>query len=534
MQRTVLIGLDGATFTVLDPFMESGVMPFLRRFTGDGVRAELLSTPNPLTAQAWPSMTTSRSPANCGVFDFIRFETRKDGPFVTTTDSRDLRSETIWSIASRSNRRVTTLNFYAMYPPRPVAGHSVSGFVPFRQMKSAVYPPSLYERMKSLPGFNAKELAMDLDLEKKCINGLPHEEYEAWIRLHIRRERQWFELLRHLMTNEPSDLTAIVFDGVDKLQHLCWRFIDPRLFPDAPSPWEKHIRELCLEYFQQLDGFLSEIVTLAGSGSRAFIVSDHGFGATTELFYVNAWLHDHGYLHWTRDDSQDDGEGLTVNRMRTHLELVDWTKTKAHAITPSSNGIFIQRAEDASGCGVCADEYEQFRRELMESLLEFKDPETGEPVVKRIRTREEAYPGAEARNAPDLLLTLRDGGFVSILNSDRPLKPRTEPVGTHRPEGIFIAGGSGLGSGIHLDPLSILDVAPTVLHSLGLPIPENFEGRLAAGAFEPSYLDAHPASFEHAADQAGSLAADLPAEHDPEIEAVIFDQLEALGYYEKG
>lgn len=530
--RTLLIGLDGATFSILDTLMESGVMPYLGRFTAEGVKAELLSTPNPQTAQAWPSMTTGRSPANSGIFDFVRLEMRKDGPYLRVTDSRDLRTETIWSIASRNHRTVTTLNFYGMHPPRPLAGYSVSGFIPFRHMKEAVYPPDLYHQMKALPGFNAKELAMDLDLEKKCINGLPQEEYEDWIRLHIRRERQWFELLRHLMATHPADLTAIVFDGVDKLQHLCWRFLDPGLFPAAPSNWEKHIRELCLDYFRQLDGFLAEIVRLAGGDNRTFVVSDHGFGASTEVFYVNVWLHNQGYLNWTRNDSLDSGETLMVNRLKNHLLLVDWQRTKAYAVTPSSNGIFIKRAVDGDSSGVRDGEYEQFRRELIDSLLAFRDPATHGQVVKRVRTREEAYPGAATGCAPDLLLTLRDGGFVSIVNCDRPLKPRAEPVGTHRPEGILIARGCGLRSAITLDQLSILDVAPAVLYSLGLPIPENFEGRLPARLFEPSFLAAHPVSSAPTADRAMAIAAGVSAESNSLAEAAILDRLKALGYIE--
>jgi len=302
----------------------------------------------------------------------------------------------------------------------------------------------------------------------------------------------------------------------------------------VPSEWEKNIRELCLDYFRQLDGFLSEIVTLAGRDARTFIVSDHGFGTSTEIFYLNAWLHHYGYLHWTANDSLDKGESLIVNRMKNHLQMVDWEKTTAYAVTPSSNGIFIKRAPGGSENGVRAEEYTQFRRELIDSLLAFRDPQSGETVVKRIRTREEAYPGAHAENAPDLLLTLRDGGFVSILNSEKILKPRSEPVGTHRPEGIFIASGCGVSSGIRLEPLSILDVAPTVLYSLGISIPEEFEGRLAAGVFEPSFLSTHSLSSAQTEESSNLAALGTAADHDLEIEAVIFDQLEALGYYEKG
>ena len=76
-----------------------------------------------------------------------------------------------------------------------------------------------------------------MELEVKAIEGCPEDEYAEWVERHIRREQRWFEVLRHLMRTEPADLVGVLFDGVDKLQHLCWRFIDPACRPARPSPW---------------------------------------------------------------------------------------------------------------------------------------------------------------------------------------------------------------------------------------------------------------------------------------------------------
>lgn len=534
MNRTVLIGLDGATFAILDSLMENGIMPFLKMLVARGVRSDLLSTPLPVTAQAWPSLMTGRSPGNHGIFDFVRLEQRNEGAFFTVSSSRDLCCETIWSIASRHKRTVTSLNFYGMTPAQPVLGHMIGGFVPWRYLKNAVYPPSLYERLKTLPQFNRKELAMDLDLEKKCIQGLPKELYVEWIALHLRRERQWFEILRYLMTNEPSDLTAIVFDGMDKLQHLCWRFLDSTLTPRSLSEWEQKVRDLCLEYFRQMDQFINEIVTLAGPDARIFIVSDHGFGASKEIFYVNVWLHQHGYLKWTDTTDFDQLERLTADRLKSHVTLLDWSQTSAYAVTPSSNGIFIRAADGRNKAGVPAHHYEVFRNRLINSLLGFAAPSTHEPVITSVRTRETVYPGTQSHLAPDLLLTLRDGGFVSILNADAPLKPRSEPVGTHRPEGIFVANGPAIGKGAALASLSILDVAPTLLYSMGLPVPEDMEGRVATEIFDSALLKARPVQFAEPTSQppfSPEGGSGTTTEADP-LETEIAERLKALGYLE--
>ncbi|HXH28099.1 MAG TPA: alkaline phosphatase family protein, partial [Candidatus Polarisedimenticolia bacterium] len=412
MERTVLFGLDGATFDILDPLMRDGTMPHLAAFAAGGVRAPLQSTPHPVTPPSWTSMATGRGPGHHGILDFIRAEERPQGMYFRITNATDVRCETIWSLASRHGRRVTALNFYGMAPPRPLNGFSISGFVPGRHIRRATWPPDLFDRLAAMPGFDGRELGMNLDEEKKCIQGLSPEFYERWITMHIRRERRWFETLAWLMEREPCDLTAIVFDGVDKLQHLCWRFIDPSLFAAAPTAWERRVRGLCLDYFRQVDGFLGEVVRLAGPEARLFIASDHGFGASVETVYINVWLERQGLLRWAGDAPKDESGSIMVDRMKTHVTLLDWKATRAYALTPSSNGIFIR--------GVAPAEYAAFRDRLADALRSFRDEATGEPIVTEVRTREQIYPGAQMSLAPDLTVTLRDGGLVSILNAPAP------------------------------------------------------------------------------------------------------------------
>jgi predicted AlkP superfamily phosphohydrolase/phosphomutase len=532
--RTILIGLDGATFTVLDPFMEKGVMPFLKGFIARGVRGELLSTPNPLTPPAWTSLATGRSPGNHGIFDFIRPEETEDGTYLKLVNSRDIRCQTIWSMASEQERRVISLNFPGMFPPPPVNGYVVPGFVSWRHLRRAVYPPSLYEKLKTLPGFNPKDIAWDLDLEKKSIQSLPQAEYEDWIRFHIRRERQRFEILRYLMRSDPCDLTAVVFDCVDHLQHLAWRFLDPAFFAEQTSPWEKKIRDLCQGYFGELDGFLAEIVEIPGQEANVVIASDHGFGPTWDIFYLNVWLHQHGYLQWGKDGAPlDDEEKILAMRMKTQYGLLDWKKTVAYALTPSSNGIYIRVSKGPGQPGIPPETYEAFRAKLINSLLAFTDPASGEPVVRRVMTREEAFPGSQMHLAPDLTLVLRDQGFISILNADSPLKRRKEPKGMHRPEGILIAAGPAIQQGLKVDQLSILDVCPVLLYSMGLKIPEDMEGRFPAEIFNPSYLQAHPPYIGEATAPVDKTSAQTAEPSlSSEEEAAVLSRLKALGYIE--
>ena len=243
--KTILIGLDGATFTVLDPLMERGVMPFLRDFVADGVRAPLQSVVPALTPPAWTSLMTGKRPGRHGVFDFFQKEA-PDSRYFRFAVSQDIRTPTIWSLASGEGKRITALNFPLMFPPPDVNGCVVpGGWMPWKQLRLGCHPAGLFDRLKTLPSFNARELAMDMSLEEKALEGCAEDEYAGWIALHTRREQRWCDILSYLMREEPADLTAVLFDGVDKLQHLCWRFLDPACRSENPSPLERTITELC-------------------------------------------------------------------------------------------------------------------------------------------------------------------------------------------------------------------------------------------------------------------------------------------------
>jgi predicted AlkP superfamily phosphohydrolase/phosphomutase len=509
-------------------------MPFLKELIDCGVRAELLSVVPALTPPAWTSLATGVSPGRHGIFDFFRKDSL-ESPHFHIADSRDVSVETVWSLADRSGVKTTVLNFPLMFPPPRIKGHVVPGWMPWRQLRLGCHPEGLFDRLKAIPGFNARQLAMDLSPEAKAIQGCKPEELEDWIDFHIAREQQWFRVLKTLMEEEPSELTAVLFDGVDKLQHMCWSFLDFSASRERLSPWASKIRERCLDYFRQLDGFLAETVQLAGRDVTTVIASDHGFGAQTGTFFVNAWLEQKGYLGWADGKAPvaSQSEDLGVDQLARHVYLLDWEKTKAYVPTPSGNGIHIVAKSDSQGAGIPESEYIEVRAQLVEELRAVKDPDTGESVIANIWTREEVFNGPNVNLAPDLTLEMRDGGLVSILASEVPFKRREEPLGAHRPEGVFVAHGPGLKKGARLPELSIMDIAPLLLYSLDLSVPEDMEGKVPEAAFEPEWLDEHRTRYAPATQlHADQRDTGRRAEFTKDDERKLAEHLRKLGYIE--
>jgi predicted AlkP superfamily phosphohydrolase/phosphomutase len=534
MGPTLLIGVDGATFTVLDPYIERGVTPFLGELIQRGTRARLRSIVPALTPPAWTSLVTGKRPGNHGVFDFFQKEA-PDSIYFQFASSQEVRSATIWSLASDQDRPVLSLNFPLMFPPPAVDGYIVpGGMMPWRQLRLGCHPPGLFDRLKALPGFNPREM-LDMELEIKAVEGCPDDEQAAWVERHIQRERRWAAVARHLIQDEPADLIGVMFDGVDKLQHLCWRFLDPACRPARPLRWERQMIELCERYFRALDSMLAELVELAGPTATVVLASDHGFGPTEDVFHVNSWLEREGYLSWAKGQdgaATADATEVGFAHVTRHVHAVDWERTLAYAATPSSQAINV--VSRVPGTEEPLPEAARLRiaAELAERLQALRRPQDGAPLVAEVWPRERAFAGPHAALGPDLSLVLADGGTVSILASDTLIARRPEPRGHHRPDGVFIASGPGIRRSAAVDELSLVDVAPLLLHRLGLPIPDDLDGRLPLEVFEPEELERRPPERAAAAAWAGPAEEPGSLELDPDEEAAVLERLRALGYVE--
>ncbi len=533
MTRTLFLGLDGATFHLLDDLTRDRpgqgiVMPFLKRFMEQGFRAPLRSTPHPLTPPAWTTLVTGRNPGEHGIYDFMRVDDSQHDVFFTLYDFRDIRCETIWSIAGRQNRSVAALNFPMMAPPPKLNGSLIPGFTPWRHLRRNMTPDSLYERLQAIPGFHPKELAWDFERENEVGNDMEEAYLADWVRYHLPREKLWFEVARKLLIEDRPDLLAVLFDGVDKIQHQAWYYLAPDLQPENPSPFHRQLRELCLSYFRNLDSYLAQLVALAGPDTQVFMASDHGFRDSATIVRINRYLADLGHLVY----QELDGTAAAQRREASPFAYLNWQQTVAYCPTPSSNGIIIRVARNPGEPGIAPSDYPAFRERLIAQLYELIDPATGRPAIRDILVREDAFPGQATAGAPDLTLVLADHGFVSIRNVSPPVGQRPRPVGTHHPDGIFLAAGPGVRSGATGELFPITDVAATLLHSLDLPIPENFDGRVATASFTEDWLGQNPVRRGSPTLSVGGGEPSSEAMPDSEKQKILA-QLAMLGYLEE-
>lgn len=125
---------------------------------------------------------------------------------------------------------------------------------------------------------------------------------------------------------------------------------------------------------------------------------------------------------------------------------------------------------------------------------------------------------------PDITMHLRDGGFVSILNSDKIVVQRELADGTHNPAGIFIGNGPDFRKDEVLDPLNLLDITPLILALLHLPVPSDLEGRVPLEALVPDFAHSIGGVSKKVA------ATDADGEVSEEDRQILLRQMQKLGY----
>jgi predicted AlkP superfamily phosphohydrolase/phosphomutase len=213
---------------------------------------------------------------------------------------------------------------------------------------------------------------------------------------------------------------------------------------------------------------------------------------------------------------------------------IDWSRTRAYA-QGNFGQIFINQAgRQPNGCVAPAD-VRPLLEDIKAELREIPHPETGEPLVERVLERDELYQGPHAHLAPDLTVVLGDWRYRTIglydFTTHKVISPAFGPTGDHRMEGVLVAHGPAFQKGSAPQGATLLDIAPTVLHLLGVPVPEDFDGRVLTEILDPSVdIEASDdAALAAPAPRAGN-GQPVTAAHTQEQEAAVQQRLADLGY----
>jgi predicted AlkP superfamily phosphohydrolase/phosphomutase len=535
-ERLLIVGLDGATFDVLDPLMDAGRMPNLRAFIRAGVAGVLESTKPPITPAAWTTFMTGKGPGRHGIVDFEKYDVRTHT--LTFNSTYEIQEKTLWELLSEKGLRVGSINVPMTYPPRPVNGFMISGFETPSIDAEFTWPRELkHEILRLMPNYNYRT-----NWKRRFLGG------EALLRENLEYICQSFEqgwqLTHYCGEKFGWDVLMVVFKLVDNLQHKAWKYLDPRFRRQHPRR-----AELAADCFGRLDEVLGRLLDYAASrNATVLIMSDHGHGSLDGKAQPNLLLRSWGYLKlrspWQQAETR---AGYWLHRLTkgraTRFEqgsraierdlALDWSQTRACVMHAGIYGFLYINLKGRGPLGIVEPhEYDALRDELAGRL---RAAETLDPEGNLVRIFTEVYKTEELYGCsrddmpdlPDLLLSPRPGlAVVRKIRGRQPVRwcspGRLE--GTHRVEGVLALGGSQVRAGERLDA-NIVDITPTALAMLGLRVPVDMEGRVLREAFVTEPVVEREPPIRKALEEHGEV-------YSEEDRRVLERRLSDLGYLE--
>ena len=498
-RRILVIGLDGATFDVFGPMMDAGHMPNLKRLIAEGTSGILNSTKPPITPAAWTTFMTGKGPGRHGIIDFEKYDLATNT--LHFNSNFEIQEKTIWEILSEKGRRVGSISLPMTYPPKPVNGFMISGFDTPSIEQDFTYPRQLKDEiLQRWPDYS-----YTTNWQRKLLGGV--EQFARNIEYISRSFDQGYELAEYCGGQYGWDVMMVLFKLVDNLQHKAWRYLEAGA--EQRDPARAAVAAGCLT---RLDGVIGKLADMARRhNATVLIMSDHGHGSLEGKAQPNLLLKRWGYLKIRSNVEQARlraahilDRSLKRRKARTHSRFgegnhsierdlaIDWSATRACVIHAGMYGFLYLNVAGRQPHGqVAPEQYEAVRDELRERLAAVTATDRSGrrfEVFPEVHKTEDLYHCSrqEYRWLPDLLLVPARG--LAVVRKIRGFSPvrwcnphRQE--GTHRVEGILVAWGPHVKPDHRLDA-NIVDIAPTLLAALGLPVPIDMEGQALTDLFD--------------------------------------------------
>lgn len=433
--RVFVISIDGVPHSFLQKNLKNGKFPNFKRFLQSGTIRRMNSVQPTISSVAWSSYMTGKNPGKHNIFGFVDQKPGSHEIFIPT--SVNMTSDTIWEIMSRAGKRVFAMNVPVTYPPRQVNGVMIGCFL-CTQIEKIAYPAHVSQELKQM-GYviDADAWIARENLDKYLLEVNNALEKRVQAMFHFLKKEEWDFFQTHIMET-------------DRMNHFFWEHMeynDPK-YADA-----------FFKFYQRVDEVLGEVEAKVGEDVEFIVLSDHGFCTIKKEIYLNYYLQEAGLLKFKNTPPK------TLNDM--HPDSV------AYSLIPGRVFVNLQGREPHGS--VPQEKFEETRERLTDFLLQLKDKETGERIIREVIRREDIYEGSNLPSAADLIAVPEDGYDLKG-NVNKEIYGEKGPlVGMHTYEDslLYIRNREINRAD---NELWVGDLAPTILKMMHLPIPEDMDG----------------------------------------------------------
>jgi len=453
-KKVIVIGLDCATpKTLFEDFKDE--CPNIRNLMNKGVYGKLRSSDPPITVPAWMVMATGKKAGTLGIYGF-RHRKEKSYTDFWVANSQNIKEPKIWDILGKKGFKSIILGVPPTFPPQPINGNLISGFITPDSLSNFTYPPELKEEISNV-------------VENYTFDVLFRTSYKEQLLIDLyKMTKMHFKVLKYLIKNKEWDFCQFVIIGLDRFHHAFWKYYDKSHHKFEPG----NIFETAMKNFYKfLDKEIGEVLNLLSADTIVFVVSDHGAKAMKGCICVNMALEKLGLLTFKE-------RPLPGTRLKENL--IDWNKTYAWGWGGYYARIFLN-VKDREKFGIIEpSEYENYRRSITEKLKTIPD-NLGNAMKTKIFKPEDLYENVRG-DAPDLLvyfddLNWRSAGTIGYKSMYLDENDTGPDDAVHDYNGIFIINDPLIEKGKKLETKNILDIVPTILKIFGINIPEDLEGK---------------------------------------------------------
>lgn len=514
MTQTVVVGLDGANWPLMRPWIEEGRLENFRKLVDEGSHGVSRSYLPPVTCPNWKCYASAKNPGKLGVYWWERIDVEQRS--MALPDSMDFTSPEIWDYLNDAGHTTGVINLPMSYPPRDIDGPLVAGG-PRSREREYTKPDELQEELEERFGYRVHP--------ERVLTSNENANEEVGMAYRLLRTR--LRTARTLLEERDLDFLHVTLFHLNVLQHYFW---------DGPET--RRAYEIIDE---ELEPFIEGDYDIV-------LMSDHGCTEIDTVFYVNTWLKERGYLSTEESlASRLHDVGVTQERIASIVRRVGLEKYVRPLVPrqiierfPSDEGVVREEKlsmvdwENTTAIGsgqgliyVVADD-EADRERVLSSLESDLAEATGvdsRPIAREVHRREELYDGDHVDLAPDLVFDQRPGVHTSeAMGHDEVVSPPTDWRAENVPDGMFLFHGDDVEAG-EVGPIRISDIAPTLLHWMGHDVPTDMDGTVVEEVFD---TESEPGRREvEYRDPLPSLGDGVAG-----IDESVEDRLEQIGYLE--
>jgi predicted AlkP superfamily phosphohydrolase/phosphomutase len=490
-RKIVILAIDALTWDILNPMISQGELPNFEKMVQVGSYGILDPVDQKLySPRIWTTVATGKMPEKHGITFFLinPQQAMQSGK----TAGSDLRKcLAIWNILSHFQKRVHVSNWMVSWPAEPVLGTIISDYM---ELNHGVHPTRLSEKIKNdfwnrskrnlryerisqrfFPWYSESEKDLNTG-ERQKINNLKAILY---------RDDVAFENSIDMLNKESPDLTMIYLRSVDIASHFYWKYSqlqkdDTRL--EGLDDEIQRFGHIVPEIYRWADDKVGEIVSLMPTDTTFILLSDHGFKthfSALRGYNMMAILRDMNCAHFAEEEHK--------------LPVVTDTSDPIDPVRK----IYVRDDLMPRYTAATGQTRKQLVQEIVETVLSVKTLDGKqvlftEPFEKLQLMDSEKQPDLAVRFndmnlSPDdiLLINEQETGIETYIQF-------LDQSGNHDSEAVIIVSGNGARPEHRLVNATTLDIVPTILSLLDLPIADDMDGQPLFSAFQPDTWNIHP------------------------------------------